>query len=138
MKYQCYFDGSVTVNPNGDMTIGGLIYEVTESKRERIYDFTDKFYSKDFPDGTSNNVAEAMALHKILSFFEIENAMSEKIEIFGDSQIVINRCLYRNTGGRGIFVPYMDSVVEMIPKFKNISFKWIPREQNIEADELTK
>ena len=32
MKYQCYFDGSVTVNPNGDMTIGGLIYEVTESK----------------------------------------------------------------------------------------------------------
>lgn len=137
MKYQCYFDGSITVNPNGDMTIGGLIYEVGDSKKI-VHDFSEKFLYKDFPNGTSSNVAEAMALHKILSFFELEDATNECIEIFGDSQIVINRCIKGKIGGKGIFIPYIDAVVEMLPKFKDITFKWIPREHNTEADALTK
>jgi ribonuclease HI len=136
MKYQCYFDGSITVNPGGDMTIGGLVNEVGETKK-RIYDFSDKFSAKEFPNGTSNNVAEAMALHKLLSYFELENATHERIEIFGDSQIVINRCIRKKRGGKGIFIPYMDAVVDMLRKFSNISFKWIPRELNTEADSLT-
>lgn len=138
MKYQGFFDGSITVNPGGDMTIGGLIYEVSDEKKSLIYEFSEKFPSKEFPNGTSNNVAEAMALHKLLSYFELENATHERIEIFGDSQLVINRMNKRRKGGNGIFIPYMDAAVEMIKLFSNISFRWIPREKNVEADLLTK
>ena len=103
MKYECYFDGGITFNPGGDMTIGGVVYEVDGNTKNKIYEFSDKFYSKDFPDGTSNNVAEAMALDKILSFFILENNTHHHICIYGDSQIVINRAKSRRKDGKGIF-----------------------------------
>lgn len=138
MKYECYFDGSITFNPGGDMTIGGLVYELNKDKREKIYEFSDKFYAKDFPDGTSNNVAEAMALDKILAFFITENNTYHHICVYGDSQIVINRAKRRNRTGSGIFIPYINSVIDNIQHFNNIDFRWIRREFNTEADFLTK
>lgn len=138
MKYQCYFDGSITINPGGDMTIGGLIYEVDEQKKEIVFEFTEKFYSYEFPNGTSNNVAEILALNKLLSFFIIEKITHKQIEIFGDSQIVINRMISRKRNGKGIFIPYINDGIDLLREFDDIKFQWIPREQNTEADLLTK
>lgn len=138
MKYQCFFDGSITKNPGGDMGIGGLVYEVTEQKKELVFDFNIKLPAKDFPNGTSCNVAEILALNKLLSFFALDNAFHKPIEVFGDSKIVINRAIRKKKGGKGIFIPYVDETIDLIKNFSNIKFQWIPREQNTEADLISR
>ena len=137
MEYTGYFDGSITKNPHGDMTIGGLVYEVENGTRKLIYEFSDKLPATEFNYETSNNVAEALALSKLLSYFELENIFTDKISIFGDSRIVINRA-YSNRAGHGMFAPYVEQVKEQMKMFHRLKIKWVPREQNTEADLLTK
>lgn len=138
MKYQCYFDGSITKNPGGDMGIGGIVYEVDDVMKTPIFTFNEKLPAKDFPNGTSCNVAEILALNKLLSYFALDNAFNEPIEVFGDSQIVINRAIRKKKGGKGMFIPYVDETIDLISQFSNIKFKWIPREQNTEADAISR
>ena len=138
MKYQCYFDGSITKNPGGDMGIGGLIFEVNESEKINVHQFTENLPAKDFPNGTSCNVAEILALQKLLSYFALQEAYHESIEVLGDSQIVINRATRMKKGGKGIFIPFVDETIDLISQFSNIKFKWIPREQNTEADNISR
>ena len=39
---------------------------------------------------------------------------------------------------RGLYIPYFLKCRDLVAKFKRIKFEWIPREQNGEADELSK
>lgn len=120
------------------MGIGGVVYEVDElGNRDKIYDFSETFKASEFPDGTTNNIAEVLALEKILSFFVIENATHHHIEIFGDSRIVINR-LNDGSGGRGLFQPYIKRANKTLRDFPNTTIKWIAREKNNEADAISR
>lgn len=136
--YVGFFDGSITHNPGGDMGIGCVLYEVTEEKKEKIFQYKGFYSSSNFPNGTSNNVAECLALNKLLEFLIEENLMNENITIFGDSQIVINRAISRNTHGKGIFIPHIVKMVVLLTPFNRIRFKWCKREENTEADLLSK
>lgn len=136
--FECYFDGSITRNPGGDMGIGGVVYEVNNGVRQKIHDFTDKLPAKFFPDGTSCNVAEVLALNKLLAFFLMEEKQHLKIRVYGDSQIVINRAQSGNKNGKGIFIPYVVELVDCIKLFSDIRFQWVPREKNTEADAISR
>lgn len=136
--FECYFDGSITRNPGGDMGIGGVVYEIINGEREKVHDFSDKLPAKLFPDGTSCNVAEALALNKLLSFFIMEDMQHATIQVYGDSQIIINAMIKRNGKSKGMFAPYVNEAINILPQFKNIGFMWIPREKNTEADAISR
>src|SRR2546426_372582 len=88
--------------------------------------------------GMTNIVAEYDALAQVLSHLAKMNMTGEVVEIRSD-----NKMLVRQTKGewkvrRGAYVPYYEKVKPLASKFSRISYVWIRREFNEEADALTR
>ena len=86
----------------------------------------------------TNNVAEWTALYMAMVFATTNNTFYEKIDIFGDSELVvkqINReyaCKHPNL--QRLFEKTLILLDVYNKKIVNVS--WIPREQNTEVDAL--
>jgi ribonuclease HI len=93
----------------------------------------------------SNNVAEYAALNRFLDWYLqsgliIPNiAITERPTIYSDSQLLINQMngIWKARGG--LYYPhYAKAKNTIIANRLSLAFWWIPREQNSEADELSK
>lgn len=86
----------------------------------------------------SNNVAEYLALCIGLQWL-LDNGFSEnEIEVRGDSMLVINQLAGTWRVKGGLYYDAYKRAETLRDKFTNISFKWIPRDQNAEADQLSR
>lgn len=123
-----YFDGAcLPVNPGGIATYGFAIV----SPEDEIIAAESGIAEVN----STNNVAEYTALIKGL-----EKALElgiERITVKGDSQLAIRQMdgLYRVRSPR--IIPLWERAQSLVEKFKRITFKWIPREENGLADELS-
>lgn len=123
-KNRVWFDGACNPNP-GKMGIG--VYGDFDGQKVGI--------SKLCGDGTCNQ-AEWLAL---LEAFELIKKMdSHGVLIMGDSSLVINQITGRwrchHNGLRDLYRRGLDLRAELT----GVSFKWVCREENIEADSLSK
>jgi ribonuclease HI len=86
----------------------------------------------------TNQVAEYYAVFKALEYLVDERRTTEKVIVYTDSQLVANQMNgeWRAKGGRylGIFL----KTKELARQFRSIVFQWIPREENKEADRLSR
>jgi len=121
-----FFDGS-SVNESGKWTggIGAVAYE-GENKIVEISECIGE---------ATNNVAEYTALIRLLEELLLySNAVTI---IKGDSQLVINQvnglweCRNKN------LIELLSHVNELKRAFRNLSFEWVDRKQNSEADALS-
>jgi len=124
-----YFDGLCRPkNPGGVATYGYLIYR-DGKKVNSGYGMIGS------GPGMTNNVAEYTALKHAAEWVNWHGG-DEEIEIKGDSQLVIHQMngtwQVRSTTSKK-FVPEIRRLLEG----RKIQFIWIPREQNVEADELS-
>ena len=124
-----YFDGLCRPkNPGGVATYGYLIYR-DGKKVNSGYGVVGSGL------GMTNNVAEYSALKHAAEWVNWYGG-DEEIEIKGDSQLVIHQMngtwQVRSTTSKK-FVPEIRRLLEG----RKIQFIWIPREQNVEADELS-
>ena len=124
-----YFDGLCRPkNPGGVATYGYLIYR-DGKKVNSGYGVIGS------GPGMTNNVAEYTALKHAAEWVNWHGG-DEEIEIKGDSQMVIHQMngtwQVRSTTSKK-FVPEIRRLLEG----RKIQFIWIPREQNVEADELS-
>ena len=124
-----YFDGLCRPkNPGGVATYGYLIYR-DGKKVNSGYGVIGS------GPGMTNNVAEYSALKHAAEWVNWHGG-DEEIEIKGDSQLVIHQMngtwQVRSTTSKK-FVPEIRRLLEG----RKIQFIWIPREQNVEADELS-
>lgn len=87
---------------------------------------------------TSNNVAEYMALLKTLEWALNLELKDEEILIQSDSKLVINQMFGTWRIKDGFYVLTAIQAKELLKKFSNIKGKWVPREANQKADELSK
>lgn len=126
-----HFDGSCLVNPDGQMGWGctiesdGSLIELHGGLKPCV--------------GNSNNVAEYNGL--ILS---LENIINEKdclIDIRGDSKLVINQISgsWKIKEGRykSVALKARDLIISLAKNNNKFRFKWIPREENYTADQLS-
>jgi len=126
--YKCYFDGACEPkNPGGKMGMG--IY---------ITDGTKEFASNTFvaakPENT-NNIAEYSAFIMILGL--MKNKIGDKIEIFGDSMLVVNQMNGEWRLKKGAYMEYALKASPLLSELKRnneVVIRWIPREQNEKAD----
>lgn len=89
--------------------------------------------------GLSNNEAEFKALVYAMELAILHGA--KKVRFNMDSQIVLNRChgkrptkqKFRNER----MDAFQDRVLELKKDFELCLFRWIPREENTKADELS-
>lgn len=136
MKIKAMFDGLTEPrNPGGIACYGVYIMNMDTLDVNKI-----KGYIGEGP-GMSNNVAEYSGLVALLEWL-IDNEFNvdpHVVEIAGDSQLVINQINgeWRVKGGL-----YLDTYLKarnLLKQFFNkITFTWIPREKNEEADQLSK
>jgi ribonuclease HI len=125
-----YFDGlCYPKNPGGVAAYGYLIF--------RNSDLIHKgFGAIGEGKGMTNNVAEYEGLMAAAQWLNDED-IEEKTVIKGDSQLVIKQMKgeYRvNSATSKKYVPEIKKLLQG----KEISFVWIPREENEEADKLSR
>jgi ribonuclease HI len=132
-----YFDGACEpINPYGNMGIGAILLKDNET----IFSHSEFVPAS---KSNSNNVAEYMALEKILTYIRDTTIIEQKIFIYGDSKLVIMQMKgsWRIKGG--LYVPAARRCKELQKEIeqeiqKKLLFNWIPRELNQMADDLSK
>lgn len=89
--------------------------------------------------GISNNEAEFLALIEGMSIAISEGVKRVRFNL--DSRIVVNRANGKRPAEKfknERMDAFQDKVLKLKRRFKEISFNWIPREQNTRADMLSK
>ena len=120
---KAWFDGSCPDNP-GEMGIGGVI----------------KIGEKTIPISAAggvgtNNEAEYKAL--IAVFNRALESGVEELEVFGDSQLIVHQVNGRWRVKSDNLKELCKTAQELMGRFSTVRLKWIPREENQEADELS-
>jgi ribonuclease HI len=117
-----YFDGSACKDGCG---IGILLV----SPRGVTYSFSIRL-----PAPCTNNLEEYEAVHRGVEL--LSEAGAEAVEVFGDSKLVISQLTkeYR-CESESLFSLWMQCR-ELMTQFRYINFYWIPRSQNVEANDL--
>jgi ribonuclease HI len=114
-------------NPGGK--IGAGIY-ITDGVNE----YADNIFINARP-GNTNNIAEYTAFLLVLN--KMKNKIGDKIEIFGDSMLVVNQMNCEWQIKHGAYREYALKAIPLLAELKsknNVSISWIPREQNEKAD----
>jgi ribonuclease HI len=126
MKATLHFDGSANPNPGPNCRCG---YVVTFEDLA----ITDNIF---LGSGTNNTAEYDGLIHGMMA--AIRNGISD-LEVFGDSNLVINAMNHPSRQHKKH--PHLQSrkekALEISAKFDSITFEWIPREQNAEADQFT-
>lgn len=126
MTYEAWVDGSY--GPQG-LGIGVAIYHGTE----RVF----VIGAREKKTGT-NNVAEYLALNYALQWFIKRKLTNHKIVIHTDSMMVSKQMNGKQALRHGAYVVEAQRARTMLKDFHHLTVKWIPREENQEADELSK
>ena len=110
----CAGAGVVFVTPEGDIL---------------LYSFT-------LTEFCSNNVAEYQAL--ILGLEMAMDAKTTRLEVFGDSKLIINQVLLHYDVKKPELIPYCKYAKRLLGWFDHISITHIPRNENKQADASAK
>lgn len=129
-----YFDGACEPNPNGVCTWGFIVQDGEKLLREDSGVFTPQSDDK----RTTNNIAEYCGLIKALLWLKNAEIIDHGIIVRGDSQLVIKQMSGEWHIGDGAYKRFADHAAKIKAYFPMIAFEWIPREENLRADALTK
>lgn len=92
----------------------------------------------------SNNVAEYNGLLAFLGWYQANSkeyiceGEREKVVVHSDSALLVNQMNKRWKASSGAYLQHYKSAILLVQGYDNIEFKWIPREENTEADALSK
>ncbi len=86
----------------------------------------------------SNNVAEYSGMIGVLEKLLELGYRDASILVRGDNRMTIMQMAGKWGARKGLYLPYFEKCKKLIGQFPHIDFQWIPREQNGEADELSK
>lgn len=130
---EVWIDGACEpVNPRGTASYGVVIQ--TSGARIHMQSIVGS------GDGMSNNVGEYSGLIAFLEWY-LANADGQLTTVMSDSKMLIYQMKGWWAIRGGLYVPYYNKAQELMGKVKFrevIGFEWIPREQNWEADNLSK
>lgn len=133
--YTLYFDGACWPNPGPNAQYGYTLHkggELLASVSSIVTEVGEK----------SNNTAEYAGLCAGLEDF-LNRGVKECVylQVFGDSQLVINQMNKNWKIREGLYYKKALQAVQLrnkLNKSYKLSFDWIPRERNEEADRLSK
>jgi len=128
---------SEPTNPGGNMGIGAYI---TDLMTGEIVFKHSHFIPANIKN--SNNVAEYMAIIEIIKWIinnDYHKDINDKIDIYGDSKLVIFQLDGKWKMYGGLYLPYGQEALSLLSQFnRRPNLRWIPREKNSYADDLSK
>ncbi len=86
----------------------------------------------------SNNVAEYAALCEALEFLLKKKREDSTIEVRSDSTLVVNQMSGKWKLRKGLYREKYLEAIRLRTQFAQLRFRWIPREDNEEADGLSR
>ena len=126
MKAHVRFDGASLGNP-GPMGAGAVVDIVgLPSARKEL--------AMPLGDGT-NNEAEYHGL--ILGLRHALAAGADEVEVAGDSQLVIRQLEGKYTVKAANLRPLHDEARRLLARFRRVKLRWVPRDENADADRLS-
>ena len=129
---EVWYDGSCEpVNPGGNASFGALI----KVNGKTVWE-TSVFIGSG--EGMSNNVAEYSGMIGVLEELLKRKWERERILVRGDNMMTIRQMEGSWKAKKGMYLPYYQRCKKLVSRFKKIKFQWIPREENTEADDLSK
>lgn len=124
-----WFDGSCEPKNPGGTARGGWIIETNDDKRY--------VGCKVIAKNSTNNVAEFGALLGALTDLKERDLLGIELEIYGDSRLVVETVSRRWKCKAQHLKPMLIEVWKLLRQ-SEWTIKWIPREQNKEADEISR
>lgn len=118
------------VNPGGVATYGWVIYDDVEKIAQ------DCAVVCSGNDAT-NNVAEYSAIISAMKWLKENGYAKRKIEICSDSLLCINQMAGTYEVRSLRILPLYKEAKKCAEQLMDVRFRWIPREENNEADELS-
>lgn len=134
--YQLYFDGSCQVNPGGPGGWG--FYIVDTETRNRI---AEGYGMLPESEHLTNNVAEWTALVEGIKWLAFQRTHPvDKLEVFGDSDMVIKQARGEWKCKKDHLREFHRDLLILVDgmEYGTIAFEWIPREENSQADLLSR
>jgi len=139
---EVWIDGACEpINPKGTASYGLVI-----KRNGQMLHKESKIVGKG--EGYSNNVAEYSGLIAFLRWLLTTGKFSslaildyDYATIYSDSLMLINQMSGSWQVKQGMYIPYYQQAIDLINThglYHHLKFKWIPREQNQEADGLSK
>jgi len=84
-------------------------------------------------DDVSNNFAEYSALVAALNEL-LRRGLTKDVTIRSDSKLLVNQMIGKWKRKKGGYLEKYEEASELAKKFERLTFEWIPREENGEAD----
>jgi len=129
-----YFDGLCEPkNPGGVATYGYVVYDGGLKVRKEC----GMVGAGMFGDDVSNNVAEYTAMIRGMAYL-LHTGYRGRLTVRGDSQLTIRQMLGKYKVRASRLVPLHKKAVELKEGFEEVTFEWVPREENEEADQLSR
>jgi ribonuclease HI len=126
-----YFDGACRSNPGGAIGYGAIIILSTGE--------TILLHHGEGPKaGNTNNVAEYKGLILALEKAKELGMEREEITVYGDSNLVCFQMQNIWKIDKGYYKEEALKAKRLSKRFSQIKFVWVPREENFEADMLSK
>jgi ribonuclease HI len=127
-----FFDGLCEPkNPRGIATYAYIIKETSGKKLEEGFGLA----ARPFSEQSTNNVAEYAG---VVCGLKEGLKYSKDATVLGDSALVIKQLKKEYKIRSKKLLPYYEAANNLIAKYSSLEFKWIPREENEEADSLTR
>ena len=128
-----YVDGLCEpVNPGGTATYGYVV------RNDAGRDIARKSGVVGKGTGMSNNVAEYAALCEALRYLIREKMTLLPVEIRSDSRLLVNQMKGEWKFHKGLYAQKYRDAKALATQFDRVKFRWIPREENKEADALSR
>lgn len=124
---KAFFDGACWPNPGGDASCGCYI---TGGGRVLL----KQGYYIGTGETMSCNVAEYCGLLYCLRF--LKDRSTEPIKVYGDSNLVIQQMRGKWKIKKGLYAERARQAQYIAASFTDISFEWIPRDDNERCDAL--
>ena len=88
----------------------------------------------------SSNVAEYSGLIALLEWCKAQALTTEVMNVYSDSKLLVNQMRHIWRAKKGLYYPYYQQAIALLKELgrKRFRFMWISREDNTEADELSK
>lgn len=127
-----YYDGACApVNPGGACGWGFVVYQ----DGVKLHEAAGALAAD---PKNSNNVGEYLAVFMALRWLKDNGHAGDHVRMHGDSLLTVNQLSGRWKAKGGAYLDVYQATRRQLDHFADIAFNWIPREQNAEADALSK
>lgn len=125
-----FCDGSCEPNPGGIAAFGWVVYD----GGEKVHEFCSVACAG---EGATNNVAEYGAVVSALSWLLANGYADRKVVVCSDSELLVCQLAGKYKVKALNLIPLHRQALELASLFREVAFRWVPREKNTEADALS-